>query len=161
MKMGVLHDYECPDHGIFEARAPRKCPFKGCKQEITRVFLKAPGYKSERTKGADSTLKKLAMDYGMTNIKSAREGESQAGVYKHGSPQQQVSAPPPKEPRPGDAAIWGGGFRGMNLQSVLAGRAVQSIHGEPVGFKPADAGNLTGPKASSYVADHENLQIKK
>jgi hypothetical protein len=37
----------------------------------------------------------------------------------------------------------------------------QSIKGEPVGMNPKDAGNLTGPRAASYTADHENLAIKK
>ena len=71
-------------------------------------------------------------------------------------PQQEV-----REPRPGDAAIWGGGFKNLNMKNILSGRAVQSVRGEQVGINPREAGNLTGPKAASYIADHENLSVGK
>lgn len=147
--MSVLHDYKCDKHGYFEdyqANCPR------CGKESRRVYLKPPGIKSARTKGADSTLRQLASDYHMTDIRSAREGESQAGTFKHANV---------KEGRPGDAAIWGGGFKGISLDSVVKGQVAKSIHGESVGVRPQDTGNLTGPKAASYLADHENLKIKK
>ena len=101
----------------------------------------------------------------MTNIKTTRQGENQAGYYKrkNTTPDAEVTSQniPSREPRPGDAAVWGGGFQGLNMKSVLAGRAARSIHGENVGMNPKDAGNLTGPKAASYIADQENLKISK
>ena len=153
---GVLHDYECPTHGVFEARAPRKCPFKGCTEEITRVFLKAPGLKSDRTKQSDATMRQLAMDYRMTDVKSVREGESQAGFIAQHQTGRPAPAPPP-ESRPGDAVMWGSGG-GFNLNSVLKGGAARSIAGESVGAAPKDVGIRSGPKTGSYVADHEKLQ---
>ena len=47
-----------------------------------------------------------------------------------------------------------------SLGNVIKGGAVRSVMGESVGMNPRDAGNLTGPRAASYVADHENLQVK-
>lgn len=65
--MPVLSDYNCPAHGYFEAFEP-KCPH-GCSPAlIQKVFLKAPGLRSDRTKGIDKTLSGLAEDYGLTDL---------------------------------------------------------------------------------------------
>ena len=101
----------------------------------------------------------------MSNVKSTREGENQAGYFTRKNEnkdiQIQSQSVPKKESRPGDAAIWGGGFKGLNMQSVLSGRAIRPVADESVGINPKSAGNLTGPRAASYTADHENLSIKK
>jgi hypothetical protein len=165
--MAVLHDYKCEKHGYFEARKPQ-CPMKGCEAEVLMVFLQAPGLVSERTKKNDKTVKQLAMDFDMSNIKSTREGENQAGFFtrknktskKDLERESQAAAEQNREPRPGDSAIWGG-KGGMNMGSILGGNQFRSVAGESVGFNPKSAGNLTGPKAASYIADHENLTVKK
>ena len=73
--MAVVHDYKCPAHGFFESREP-VCPH-GCTSDVQMVFLQAVGMKSDSTKHADTTLKELAKDYGMSDIKSSREGDHQ------------------------------------------------------------------------------------
>jgi hypothetical protein len=152
----ILRDYKCAKHGYFES-FDAKCPMKACEEEVMVVFLQPPGLISDKTKGNDKRLNQLAIDFNMTNIKSTREGDSQAGYYtRHNeTPPEQ-----PREPRPGDAAIWGGN-KGLSMQSILAGGAVRPVRDEPVGIRPAEVGNLTGPRAASYVADHENLSIQK
>lgn len=161
--MAVTHDYKCAEHGYFEARKP-VCP-EGCTHNVMLVFLQAPGTISSKTKNTDKTAKQLAVDFGMTDIKTTKEGENQAGYFKrkNTTPDTEVHSQniPAREPRPGDAAVWGGGFQGLNMKSVLSGRAARSIHGESVGMNPKEAGNLTGPKAASYIADQDNLTIKK
>jgi hypothetical protein len=72
--MSVVHDYKCPAHGYFESRHP-VCPH-GC-TEVQQVFLQPPGMMSDRTKGSDKTVKQLAMDFNMSDVKSVREGEAQ------------------------------------------------------------------------------------
>jgi hypothetical protein len=119
------------------------------------VFLKPVAIKSDKTKQADRNLKGLAQDFKMSDIKSTREGDTQAGYHQHQIPGE----PEVKESRPGDAAIWGGNFQNINMQAALAGQVAKSVRGESVGVNPKDAGNLTGPKAASYIADHENLAI--
>ena len=47
------------------------------------------------------------------------------------------------------------------MSSITKGGMFRSVAGEPVGINPKEAGNLTGPKAASYIADHENLAINK
>lgn len=160
----VLKDYHCSEHGYFEGWE-EKCPIKGCQGAVSVVFLQPVSIKSERTKKADKTLKGLAQDFGMTDIKSTKEGEHQSGYIKRNNKQSEkqrqleLEAAAAKEARPGDAAIWGGAG-GMSLQSVMGGQ-FKPIRDESVSVVPKSVGNLTGPKAASYIADHENLTIKK
>jgi hypothetical protein len=154
----ILKDHKCPEHGYFESYVP-ECPH-GCTEGIKVVFLKAPGLKSDKTKKNDQTLKNLASDFQMSNIKSTREGENQAGYYTRNLQAPKEVQQAMKEARPGDAAIWGGGMKGLNMQSILTGGAARPVRDESVGFNPKDVGNLTGPKAASYIPDHEGLKIK-
>ena len=126
--MTVVHDYECPVHGVFEARAPKKCPFKGCEEEIARVFLKAPSFKSDRTKNADKNLKQLGMEFGMTNIKSTRTGENQEGYFHH---TKKPESRPEPEPERGKGVLWGNNGR-FNLSTGLKSGFTKSIGGEPI-----------------------------
>lgn len=161
--MGVLHDYHCSSHGYFENTEP-ECLEPSCDGEVMKVFLQAPGVIGDATKHNDRTINQLAMDFQMTNVKSAKSGESQAGYYtrKNKTPQTEVhSENVPREPRPGDAAIWGKGMGALNMKNILAGQAVKSVRGESVGVNPKEVGNLTGPRAASYIGDHQNLKIEK
>jgi hypothetical protein len=182
--MAVLHDYHCEKHGYFESRVA-KCPMKGCNEEVLQVFLQAPSIISAKTKFTDKSTKQLAMEFGMSDIKTTREGEHQEGFLtkknkftekeyadaekfatrKKGVDKDKLKPVPqtPQEARPGDSAFWGGGFQGMNMQSVLAGRFGQPVNGEQVGLTPAQAGINSGPKIdpSSTLRDPENLTIKK
>lgn len=150
--MAALHDYKCEQHGFFES-FDAVCPH-GCTENIMKVFLKAPSYKSKRTKNADTALDNLASDFKMGDIKSTREGDTQGNYFTRNN------APAPRESRPGDAVMWGNAGR-FNLQNVLQGGAVAPIKDEQVGFNPRDAGNLNGPRAASYMQDHENLKVDK
>jgi hypothetical protein len=140
---------------------------KDCVDAVAIVYLQPVGLVSDGTKKNDKTIKQLAMDFDMTNIKSTREGENQSGFFtrKNKTSKKQlekeaaIASQRPREPRPGDSAIWGGDSR-YSLGNVIKGGAVRSVMGESVGMNPRDAGNLTGPKAASYIADHENLKMK-
>lgn len=151
--MPVLRSYKCPRHGYFDAWEP-VCE-QGC-TDVAQVILKAPSMRdstrTRRSKTADDSLKNLALDFKMTDIKSTREGEFQEGYLTRNN------APPPQEARPGDNLLWGNAGR-FSMSSVLAGGAVKSVAGEKVGFSPKDAEIKRGPIASSYVADHEGLKI--
>lgn len=171
--MAVRKDFKCSTHGYFESRQA-VCPMKDCQGEIHVVFLQPPGIKTERTKRTDSTLKGLAQEFGMTNLKSTREGEHQDGYLTRNNAtdkeslarEAEIAAQQNKEARPGDAAIWGGGMNGMSMASVLAGKYAQPIgptlgkEAESVGVNLKETPNLTGPRAASYISDHENLEIK-
>ena len=161
--MGVLHDYKCNVHGYFE-NTEAKCITEGCDQEVFVVFLQAPGLISGATRSSDKTIKQLAIDFDMTNIKSTKPGENQAGYFtrKHTQDPAVVPEPPPqRDARAGDQAIWGGGQNGMNMKSVLAGRYSKPVLNEQVGINPKNVPNLTGPRAASYFKDPDNLQLNK
>jgi hypothetical protein len=122
----------------------------------------------------------------MSDIKSTRAGENQSGYLtrnnkfsekeyteaekyatpkKRGRPRKGKAAEAPQapqEPRAGDAAIWGGGFQGMNMAQVLAGKFAQPVRGEAVGLTPRDAGINNGPSVDprATMRDPDNLQIK-
>jgi len=173
--MAVLKDYKCEKHGFFEARSA-KCPMKDCHAEIMVVFLQAPATKSDRTKMGDQALQGLADQFQMTDIKSTRAGENQGAVMSRknkytkkqyaeaeahlANKMKQQGLKP--EPRPGDAAMWGGGMNGMNLQSLLTGKMIQSVKGEQVGIRPNEAGITKGPTVDprATMRDPDNLKIK-
>ena len=54
---------------------------KDCAEEVAIVYLQPVGMMSDGTKKNDKTINQLAMDFDMTNIKSTREGENQAGFF--------------------------------------------------------------------------------
>lgn len=146
--MAVLRSYSCAAHGYFDAWEA-KCPH-GCKK-VTQVFTKPFSIKSGRTKTADKTLDSLATEFKMTNIKSTREGEHQSGYFTRNNE-------PSKGHEAANQVLWGGGGR-FDMGSALKGNAVSSVHGESVGFNPKSMGDLTGPRAASYMQDHQGLKI--
>lgn len=158
--MAILKSYKCLEvetDGYFDAWEPL-CPRCGG-LNVAQVILKPPAMrdsvKAAKTRSNDSTLKNLAKDFGMSDIKSVREGEAQPGYLVRNN-----QTPP--EPRPGDAVMWGGGGR-FNMASVLGGGAVQSVHGEPVGFSPKE-NNLTGgpkPDPKATMSDPQRLSLEK
>lgn len=169
--MSVLKDYHCENHGIFEAWEP-KCPMKNCKAALSVVFLKPVGTKSAKTKHTDGTLKQLAIEYNMTDIKSTREGEHQTGYLKRNNQlsdkefaqatdAMNAQNAQQKGPRPGDSAIWGGGGS-ISMKSVLGGQ-FKPVRDEAVSIMPKDAsptGTLSGPTAGNgTMKDPDNLKV--
>lgn len=183
--MAVTNDYKCPTHGYFESKKAQ-CPMKGCQDEVFVVFLQAPAMVSAKTRFTDKSTKQLAMEFDMSDIKTTREGENQSGYLmrknkykekdyaeaekfatrKRGVNKDKIKPQPqpqaPKEARPGDAAIWGGGFQGLSMQALLAGRGVQPVRDESVGLTPSQAGIQSGPRVDpkSTLRDPDNLKIK-
>ena len=173
--MAVLKDYKCSKHGYFESRKA-ECPMKDCHEEVMAVFLQAPATKSDRTKMGDKALQGLADQFQMSDIKSTRTGENQGNVMSRKNKytkkqyaeaeahlaqkmKQQGLKP---EPRPGDAAMWGGGMGNFNLQSLIQGKMIQSVKGEQVGMSPQEAGIKKGPTIDprATMRDPDNLKIK-
>lgn len=143
--MTVLHDYKCPAHGFFESYEA-VCPH-GC-DDVQLVFLQPVGLKSDTTKHADSTLKQLAKDYKMGDIKSVREGESQSHALLKNKQAAQEDHP--------FAFKWG------NPQEI-GNFKLNSIKGEQVqGLASMRESGVSLPKLrpTSVIKDHENLQVK-
>ncbi|MDE2020555.1 MAG: hypothetical protein KGJ13_09490 [Patescibacteria group bacterium] len=92
----------------------------------------------DRTKGIDRTLKQLAIDFKRSDIKSTRQGEAQPGIAKSNS-----------------GVIW------ADPKSIGNVKIAPPVHGERVGVSPRQVGNFSGPRIGSYIADHENLKLKR
>ena len=103
----------------------------------------------------EQTVRGLADGFNMTNIKSTREGESQAGYFTRNN----TTTPQQQQMQQQNGVLWGDAGR-FSMQNVLANGAAQSVRGETVGFNPKEMGNLQGPRAASYLNDHEGLKIK-
>jgi hypothetical protein len=144
---------------------------KHCKGELSVVHLKPVGTRSAKTSATDNNLKQLAIEYDMTDIKSTKAGEHQTGYMKRKNKltdkqfaeatdaiQAQNSNNAPQT-RPGSSVIWGGGGN-ISMKSVMGGQ-FKSVNGESVGINPKAAGDLQGPRAASYMADPDNLQVKR
>lgn len=154
--MAILNRFICSKHGEFDAWSDDavRCPKLKCRCK-PRQMVSGPSIRtSTRTADMDKTLTNLASDYNMTNIKSTKEGDNQAGYFTRNN------ATKPAEPRPGDSVMWGntGSF---SMQNIMGGGAFKSVRGESVSVKPTDVGVKRGPTTASYVADHENLKIDK
>ena len=152
--MAILNRFICSKHGEFEAWSDDavRCPMAKCRCK-PRQMVSGPSIRtSQRTPQIDGTLDRLAGDFKMTNLHSAREGENQSKHFSH--------ANVPAESRPGDSVMWGGGG-GMDMGSILKGGRFKSVRGESVGVKPSEVGVKKGPITASYMQDHENLKIEK
>jgi len=138
--MAVKNDYKCDVHGFFESTKP-ECPH-GC-TTVQVVFLQPVGLKSDKTKHNDRTVQQLAMDFGMSDIKSVKEGEAQPPRFAN---------KPPDNPF---AVKWG-------KPNQISQFNTQSINGEMVNGLQAvkSNANLSGPKTASYIPDHQNLSLK-
>lgn len=78
-----LKEFSCKAHGNFEsysAQCPHGCPARFVKQEIRT----APAYRSAGTKFTDSTLRTLAADYGLTNLKNDKDSSSVMASLRKG-----------------------------------------------------------------------------
>lgn len=132
----ILNDYKCEMHGFFESDKPI-CPH-GC-DTVQKVFLQPVGMIGDTTKFNDTTLRGLAADYGMTDIKSVREGEAQPPRL----------APPQNNPF---AVQWGNPSQISNFNT-------KSIAGENPNGLASAGGKFKAPTTASYIGDHQNLKL--
>lgn len=143
--MAVVHDYKCPAHGFFESNQP-VCPH-GC-DDVQLVFLQPVGLKSDSTKHADTTMRQLAKDYSMGDIKSVREGEAQPHALLNNKQAAREDHP--------FALKWGN-------PTEIGGFNLNSVKGEQVqGLASMRESGVSLPKLrpSTVIRDHENLQVE-
>jgi hypothetical protein len=75
----ILHDWQCAVHGQFEGSHPI-CPAMGCASEkVVKLFLKAPGIRSDFMKRHDAGIRKSADMMGISNFRSSHEGDASFG----------------------------------------------------------------------------------
>ena len=170
--MGVLKDYMCSQHGVFEAREP-KCPIKFCAGDLSVVFLQPVAIKSAKTKATDDNIKQLAIDFDMTNIKSTKEGQHQEGYLKRKNKLSDKEFDQAGEAMAHNqkmeeeqlvnqrlsCAMWGNGGN-ISLGSVMKGQ-FKPVADEAVSVLPNQVAKFSAPVAGKgTLVDHENLQVK-
>jgi len=140
--MAILRQYACPKHGITECfdDAPH-CKRPRCKEDLIEL-PSAPRILHQATKGIDKTARQLAADYGMTNIKTTREGEAQKGG----------------DSSAGGGVFWGGqiGPNGKPMPTVgdaVKGGLARPIRDEGIGINRRQLGPLPGPASSTATPD--------
>ena len=169
--MGVLKDYMCTEHGVFESREA-KCPIKFCTGELSVIFLQPVAIKSEKTKRNDKNLKQLALEFDMTDIKSTRVGEHQEGYLKRKNKlsdkefEQAGEAMNHNNKMQEEQLIkqrlsgvnWGNGGN-INLKSVMGGQ-FKPVADESVSVLPKSVGQFVPPRPGvGTQVDHEGLKI--
>ena len=169
--MSVLKDYMCTEHGVFESWEA-KCPMKFCKGELSVIFLKPVGMKSEKTKSNDRNLKQLALEFDMTDIKSTKAGEHQEGYLKRKNKlsnkefEQAGEAMNHNNKMQEEQLIkqrlsgvnWGNGGN-INLKSVMGGQ-FKPVADESVSVLPKSVGQFVPPRPGvGTQVDHEGLKI--
>ena len=169
--MGVLKDYMCTEHGVFESREA-KCPIKFCTGELSVIFLQPVAIKSEKTKRNDKNLKQLALEFDMTDIKSTRAGEHQEGYLKRKNKlsdkefEQAGEAMNHNNKMQEEQLIkqrlsgvnWGNGGN-INLKSVMGGQ-FKPVADESVSVLPKSVGQFVPPRPGvGTQVDHEGLKI--
>jgi hypothetical protein len=174
--MGVLKDYMCTQHGVFESREPQ-CPIKFCKGDLSVIFLQPVAIKSAKTKNNDKTLNQLALEFDMTDIKSAKAGEHQTGYAKRKNKltdkqfdqagaamaeNQRLEERKIIEQRLG-GTMWGNGGN-ISLKSVMGGQ-FKPVADESVSVLPssvAPGGRFSQPRPGPGTQnDHEGLKLDK
>lgn len=76
-----LFDWKCESHGVFEA-SHAICPALGCaSKSVEKIFLKAPGFKSDLSKRIDASTRKTADMHNLNDIRAVRPGESSFGGH--------------------------------------------------------------------------------
>lgn len=73
--MAILREFRCAAHGAFESK-DGECP-AGCSPRfVVQEIRTPPSHLSGKTKRSDHELRQLSLDYRMSDIPSAEEGES-------------------------------------------------------------------------------------
>jgi hypothetical protein len=71
--MAVVKEYRCAAHGPFEG-TEQACPY-GCPPRfVVREFRSAPAFQAKRTRNIDGTLRGIASDFGLTDMKNDPKG---------------------------------------------------------------------------------------
>lgn len=158
--MAVLKEYACPGHGDFEAFEPR-CPH-GCTIVAEREFRTAPAYHNGSTRRTDSLVRSQVESFGLSNIRSSREGET-ARIQ---SPQERQMAEFQKAVKSRYPKMWGevpkgGVFKaGLGPENESAGAPAALAGYKAPATQAIDKEALAQNKRpTQMIRDPQNLKV--
>lgn len=145
--MAIVKEWTCPGHGDFESAEPR-CP-KGCSVVAEREFRTAPAYHNGTTKRTDDLVRGQVEAFGLSNIRSARQGET-ARIQ---TPAEKRQAEFQQAIRNKYPSNWGAVPKEGGVPAVLG------AYNAPAG-QAIDKEALAQHKPKvTVIRDHENLKV--
>ena len=158
--MAVLKEFNCPGHGDFESFEAR-CPH-GCTVVAEREFRTAPAYHNGSTRRTDSLVRSQVESFGLSNIRSSREGET-ARIQ---SPQERQMAEFQKAVKNRYPSLWGQVPKGGKLE---VGRGIVNEGGGAPAAMAAHGAPTTGgidknvlaqnKRPTQIIRDPQNLKV--
>lgn len=91
--MKPLHDWSCLAHGDFE-NSSGQCPHGCSNRMVQKIFLKPPAYHNGFYSGADKTLRTLADDYKMGDVRQKYGEPAQVTDWRQNALNGQTVAVP-------------------------------------------------------------------
>lgn len=80
--MGVIKEFKCESHGVFESSHPI-CPNFGCRSlKVERCFMTPPKIGTQFVKRHEAGMKKLADAYGQTDWNTTKPGDTSKVLAK-------------------------------------------------------------------------------
>lgn len=146
--MAIVREYTCPGHGDFESTEAR-CPH-GCTVVAEREFRTAPAYHNGKTQRTDRMVREQVESLGLSNIRSARTGEtSRVQDPKASRMAEFQNAVRAKYPR-----VWGSIPNGK-VEDALA------AHKAPATNALAEAKDMMAAqkRPTEYIRDPQNLKV--
>lgn len=123
-------------HGLFES-LDAACKAPGCEAIVSTVFLKPIGVVSQRTRQIDRDLRATAASFGMTNLRSTREHDTQLGMLPDpvplDVPDYVHASEAPRDMPPN--IIWGPSGN-IQAASMLGGQGSLDLGKEPPARSP-------------------------
>lgn len=160
--MAILKEYSCPGHGDFESFEAR-CP-RGCTIVVEREFRTAPAYHNGSTRRTDSLVRSQVESFGLSNIRSSREGET-ARIQ---SPQERQIADFQKAVKNRYPSLWGsvpkgGVFKaGQGPEGATAGGGAMgalAAHGAPTTQAINKDALAAHKRQTQIIRDPQNMKV--
>lgn len=145
--MGIVKEFWCLGHGSFESDTP-VCPH-GCSIPPEREFLTPPSVHGQATRRTDTLLRQQVESFGLSNIRSSREGET----ARIKSPQENRAAEFQRAVRQKYPSMWGSMPKDGGAPAALA-----ALHAEPTQGIDREALKQTA-RPTHHIRDPQNLKV--
>jgi len=123
----AINDYQCPEHGVFEAHGPH-CPHCGAKSEI--IHLRAPVVGHDTRKFVDQHVERMLGEFGLGDL--PKQIDSREKVTEVRRLHSSASTPLPQAPGtapPGQISVPVPNVASLGAASEAGNQAFASIQG--------------------------------
>lgn len=135
--MSVLREYRCAAHGPYEAYAP-VCQFCGNGFFVKQEIRTAPAFRRKNMKFIDGTLRSIADDHGLTDLKNDPKGG--VSVLQALTKTNDINKP-----------RWIGVEHAQPGFSLQPDAKVPKVSAESMGFMTTPAANIKLPQPKTQI----------